>query len=225
MIKLTGVCKIYRQGDAKIHALDGIDLHIKKGEFVSIMGPSGSGKSTMLHIIGALDRQTKGKVVIKNIDMEKLSDSDRASFRLQEMGFVFQFYSLLPELNAMENVMLPGMLCKKSRAGCEEMAADSLERLGMGHRLRNYPHQLSGGEQQRVSIARALINKPEMLLADEPTASLDSKSALNVIGVFRSLSEQARQTAVLITHEENLGRMADRGVWLKDGIVDREKRF
>jgi len=225
MIKLRGVHKIYSDGDVRVHALRGIDMHIKKGDFVSVMGPSGSGKSTLLHIIGVLDTQTKGSVVIRDTDIAKLSDEERTSFRLKEIGFIFQFYSLLPELTALENTFIPHMLDGRSWEECIENAKQILAKLGLGKRLSNYPHQLSGGEQQRISIARALINKPELLLADEPTASLDSKSAMNVINILRQLNEEISQTIVLITHEENLGRMADHGIWLKDGLIVKEKRF
>lgn len=225
MIRLKNVQKIYGHGDVRVHALNGVNLHIKKGEFVSIMGPSGSGKSTMLHLIGVLDKQTSGNILIKNTDVARLSDEERTGFRLKEIGFVFQFYSLLPELTALENTFIPHMLYGKSSEQCVKGAKDILTKLGLGERLNNYPHQLSGGEQQRVSIARALINKPEILLADEPTASLDTKSAMNVINILRKLNEEVRQTIVLITHEEDLGRVADRGIWLKDGRIEREKKF
>ncbi|MDI6721566.1 MAG: ABC transporter ATP-binding protein [Candidatus Aenigmarchaeota archaeon] len=224
MIRIEGVHKTYGDG-VRVHALSGVDLHIKKGEFVSIMGPSGSGKSTLLHLIGVLDRQTEGVITLKGADIGKMSDEERTGFRLKEIGFVFQFYSLLPELTALENAFIPAMLYGKNAHECIENAKELLIKLGIGERLNNYPHQLSGGEQQRVSIARALINRPELLLADEPTASLDSKSALNVINILRRLNEEISQTIVLITHEENLGRMADRGIWLKDGQIDKEKSF
>lgn len=225
MIKLKGVEKVYTLGAVKVHALKGVDLTVKKGEFVSIMGPSGSGKSTMLHLIGVLDRQTTGSVMIKDTDVAKLTDEQRTYFRLKEIGFVFQFYSLLPELNALENTFLPGMLNGYNQTKRINEATASLTRLGLAERLHNYPHQLSGGEQQRVGIARALINKPEILLADEPTASLDTKSALNVIETFRKLNRELKQTIVLITHEPSLGALADRGVWLRDGEIDKEKTF
>ncbi len=225
MIKLKGVSKTYNMGDVEVHALSGIDFHVKKGEFVSIMGPSGSGKSTMLHLIGVLDKQTKGTLVINNKDVSKLNDEERTDFRLKNLGFIFQFYSLLPELNALENTFIPNLLSGKNFEQCIKNAQANLVKLGLGERLKNYPHQLSGGEQQRVSIARALINKPEILLADEPTASLDSKSSNNVINIFKQLNEEIKQTIVLITHEEDLGKKADRGIWLKDGVIDKEKRF
>ncbi len=225
MIKLHNVHRTYKLGTQSIRALDGIDLHIKKGEFVSIMGPSGSGKSTLLHLVGVLDKQSKGSVMIKNTDVAKLSDEERTTFRLNNIGFVFQFYSLLPELNAIENTFIPAVLAGRRSEESLENSKQILEKLGLGQRLHNYPHQLSGGEQQRVGIARAMVNKPEILLTDEPTASLDSKSGTNVINTFRKLNEETRQTVVLITHEESLGRMANRGIWLKDGKIDKEKDF
>ncbi|MBI2232800.1 MAG: ABC transporter ATP-binding protein [Candidatus Aenigmarchaeota archaeon] len=225
MIKLKDVHRVYSMGDLKIHALNGVDLHIKKGDFISVMGPSGSGKSTLLHLIGVLDKQSKGSVMIKDTDVAKLSDEERTTFRLRNIGFVFQFYSLLPELNAIENIFVPAVLGGQSSDESMKVSKQMLEKLGLGQRLHNYPHQLSGGEQQRVGIARALVNKPEILLADEPTASLDSKSGENVINTFRKLSEEAKKTVVLITHEESLGKMANKGVWLKDGKIDKEKDF
>lgn len=225
MIKIQNVKKIYGMGEVKVHALNGVDIHIKKGEFVSIMGASGSGKSTLLHLIGVLDKQTSGNIILKNTDVSKLSDEQRTLFRLSNIGFVFQFYSLLPELNALENAFLPNMLIGKDMETCIENGKEVMKKLGLEHRLKNYPNQLSGGEQQRVTIARALINNPEILLADEPTAALDSKTALNVIDIFRKLNHDSKQTVVLITHEQSLGKMADRGIWLKDGVIEKEKSF
>jgi putative ABC transport system ATP-binding protein len=227
MIKLEKVSKIYFQGEIKIHALKNIDLHIKKGDFISIMGPSGSGKSTMLHLAGVLDHQTSGNIIINGVNVAKMSDEKRTEFRLSEIGFVFQFYSLLPELNAIENVFLPSMLYKKTGVTKESRARakELLEKLGLGERLYNYPHQLSGGEQQRVTIARALINSPKIILADEPTAALDSKNAVNVINVLKKLNEETNQTIVLITHEEYLGKQAQNGIWLKDGVIEKESSF
>ena len=225
MIKLENVQKVYGLGSVKVRALDGVSLHIKKGEFVSIMGPSGSGKSTMLHLVGVLDHQTEGRIMIKNVDVASLTEEQRTAFRLKEIGFVFQFYSLLPELNALENVFVPRLLSGTSFDAARKNAAAVLTSLGLKDRMLNYPHQLSGGEQQRVSVARALVNRPEILLADEPTAALDSKTGQHVIETFQRLNDESSQTIVLITHEEELGRQADRGIWLKDGRIDKEKRF
>lgn len=225
MIRLKDVHRVYDMGDVKVNALKGVDMHVKKGEFVSIMGPSGSGKSTLLHLIGVIDRQTKGDVLIKDVDVKSLSDDKRTEFRLREIGFVFQFYSLLPELTAIENTFLPNMIYGKKTEEYKKRGKELLEKMGLSQRLSHYPHQLSGGEQQRVSIARAIINKPEILLADEPTAALDTKTALNVVKILRDLNKEINQTVVLITHEESLGKMADRGIWLKDGLIEKEKSF
>lgn len=225
MIKLKNVHKIYQLGKLQVPALRGVDLHVKKGEFVSIMGPSGSGKSTMLHLIGVLDHQTKGDVVIKGTDATKLSEEEKTRFRLKEIGFVFQFYSLLPELTALENVFIPQMLIGKNAEACRKNSEEVMKKLGLGERLHNYPNQLSGGEQQRVSIARALVNRPEILLADEPTAALDTKTGMNVVQTFKKLCEEINQTVVLITHEEEYGKMADRAIYLRDGLIEKEKRF
>ena len=225
IIEMKGVHKVYKLGSVNVNALNGVDFSVKKGEFVSIMGPSGSGKSTMLHLIGLLDDITKGGLKVKDKDTTKMSEHMRTQFRLKEFGFVFQFYSLLPELTAIENVYIPQMLLGVKNHELQENAMEVMNMLGIGERTANYPHQLSGGEQQRVGIARAIVNKPEILLADEPTASLDSKSAANVFNAFRELSEKLNQTIVVITHEEALGALADRGVWLKDGEIVKEKKF
>ncbi len=225
IIEMKNVYKIYDMGAVKVNALNGVDLNVKKGEFISIMGPSGSGKSTMLHIMGVLDDPTKGELRIRGHDIHKMNDEEKTKFRLKELGFVFQFYSLLPELNAMENVFIPQMLAGKSDEVMRKNAQEVMNILGIGQRTENFPSQLSGGEQQRVGIARAIVNKPEILLADEPTAALDSKSALNVFHALRELNEKVNQTIIVITHEEALGAKADRGVWLKDGEIVREKNF
>lgn len=225
IIEMKGVHKVYGMGELKVHALRGVDFSVKKGEFVSIMGPSGSGKSTMLHVMGMLDNPTKGSIKIKGVDVVNMRDDDKADFRLSELGFIFQFYSLLPELKSIENVFLPSMLAGGSFRNLGSKAMEMLTILGLDQRTENYPHQLSGGEQQRVSIARALINRPEILLGDEPTAALDSKNADNVFETFRKLNDEMKQTIVLITHEEQLGAKADRGVWLKDGEIVKERNF
>ena len=225
IIEMKDVHKIYKLGSVNVSALNGVDLSVKKGEFVSIMGPSGSGKSTMLHLIGLLDDITKGSLNVKEKDTTKMSEQMKTQFRLKEFGFVFQFYSLLPELTAIENVYIPQMLLGKKNHELQSNATEVMKMLGLGERTTNYPHQLSGGEQQRVGIARAIVNKPELLLADEPTASLDSKSAINVFNAFRELNEKLSQTIIVITHEEALGALADRGVWLKDGEIVKEKKF
>jgi ABC-type lipoprotein export system ATPase subunit len=225
IIEMKEIYKIYRMGETTVNALNGVDFRVKKGEFVSVMGPSGSGKSTLLHIVGVLDDPTRGELRIRGHDIHKMNDEQKTKFRLKELGFVFQFYSLLPELNAIENVFIPQMLAGKDDATMRRNANEVMKVLGIDNRTLNLPSQLSGGEQQRVGIARAIVNKPEILLADEPTAALDSKSALNVFRAFRELCEKINQTIVIITHEESLGAKADRGVWLKDGEIVKEKTF
>ncbi|HLD39373.1 MAG TPA: ABC transporter ATP-binding protein [archaeon] len=225
IIEMDGVHRVYKTGELEVKALNGIDFTAKKGEFISIMGPSGSGKSTMMHMIGLLDDITKGQIKIKNINVSKMSEKMKTDFRLRELGFVFQFYSLLPELTAIENVYIPLMLLGKKNHELKSSAMNVLEMLGIEERANNYPHQLSGGEQQRVGIARAIVNNPEILLADEPTASLDSKSAATVFQAFRQLNEKLKQTIIVVTHEEALGAKADRGIWLKDGVIVKEKKF
>ena len=225
IIELKNAQKIYGKGGLQVAALNGVDFSMKKGEFVSIMGPSGSGKSTMLHLIGVLDDLTKGSLHIKGHNIIAMSNSQKTDFRLTELGFVFQFYSLLPELTAVENVYIPQMLMGKKMHELKENSMEMLKLLGIEQRANNYPHQLSGGEQQRVSIARALVNKPEILLADEPTAALDSKNAMHVFDELRNLNENLKQTILIVTHEESLGAKADRGIWLKDGVIAKEKTF
>ena len=225
IIQMKEVQKVYRLGEVKVNALNGIDLSVKKGEFISVMGPSGSGKSTMLHLIGLLDDITKGSLKVRGTDISKMTEDTKTKFRLKEFGFVFQFYSLLPELTAAENIYIPQMLLGVRNHELQSNAVEVMKMLGVEERTNNYPHQLSGGEQQRVGIARAIVNKPEILLADEPTASLDSKSALNVFHAFRELNEKMGQTIIVITHEEALGALADRGIWLKDGQIVKEKKF
>ncbi len=224
MIDLRDVHKIYQLGEIRVPALRGVDFRVKKGEFVSVMGRSGSGKSTLLHIAGILDRQTQGSVRVDNTDVAALSEHRRTLFRLEHIGFIFQFYSLLPELTAVENAILPQLLLGKSQEDATKKARELLDRLGIGQRLANYPHQLSGGEQQRVAVARALINEPKIIFADEPTAALDSVSAKTVIDTFQRLHKEG-QTVVMITHEESLGSEAERGVWLQDGKIIKEKKF
>ncbi len=225
IIEVKDMHKTFGMGDVKVTALNGVDLTVKKGEFVSVMGPSGSGKSTLLHLIGLLDTITKGELKIKGKDVVSMSDSERTEFRLTELGFVFQFYSLLPELTAIENVYIPQMLLGEKNQAIQKNSLEVLDLLGIGGRKNNYPHQLSGGEQQRVSIARGIVNKPEILLADEPTAALDSKNAAHVFETFRHLTDKMNQTIIVVTHEEALGAMADRGIWLKDGKIVKEKHF
>ena len=201
-------------GKVEVQALRGIDIMIKKGEFVALMGPSGSGKSTLLNMIGLLDTPTSGGIVIDGIEVSTLDDNQRADFRLRKMGFVFQFFSLLKELNSLENVALPMIMDDRKY----DRASSLLELVGIGDRLDHSPSELSGGQQQRVAIARALANEPAILLADEPTANLDTESSNQIVELFRELNEKG-QTIVMVTHEPELGEKADRIIRIKDGKV------
>ncbi len=212
MLELEGVKKIYYMGNIEVPALRGVDLNIDSGEFVAIMGPSGSGKSTMLNMLGLLDSPTSGKIVIDGVDVSLLDENGRADFRLRKLGFVFQFFSLLMELKTVENVALPMIMDERKF----DRAAVLLDLVGMGDRLEHYPSELSGGQQQRVAIARALANEPAILLADEPTANLDTESSNQIVDLFRELNNNG-QTIIMVTHEPDIGAKADRIIRLKDG--------
>lgn len=219
MIETKNLVKIYEMGKVTVHALKGINISVDKGEFVSVMGPSGSGKSTLLHLIGLLDEPTSGEVVIDGFNASKLTDVEKTRFRLTKIGFVFQFYNLIPELTALENITLLTLLLNKTQRECETKSEELLKVVGLSHRAGHLPSELSGGEQQRISIARALVNEPVLLLADEPTGNLDSKSAKEVVGLFRKLNKELNQTIIMVTHEEELGQQADRIIALRDGLL------
>lgn len=221
MIKVKNLQKIYGRGQIATHALKGIDLEVKTGEFVAIMGRSGSGKSTLLHILGLLDMPTDGEIYIENEDVLKLSEGQRARFRLEELGYVFQEYSLIGEMTILENVYLPA-LCLDKENKYRTRAVEMLETVGLGERLSHYPNEVSGGEQQRAAIARALINRPKILFADEPTASLDAASAKVVLDLFRKLNKDLGQTIVMVTHEPEDEKYVERVIWLKDGLIEKE---
>ncbi len=218
MIKVNNLQKVYGQGVAAVHALNGINMEVQPGEFVAIMGRSGSGKSTLLHILGLLDMPTGGEIYIEDEEVLKLSEKERARFRLEELGYVFQEYSLLGEMTILENVYLPA-LCLGRENNYRKRASEMLEIVGLGERLKHYPNEVSGGEQQRAAIARALINKPKILFADEPTASLDAASAKVVLELFRRLNKDLKQTIIMVTHEPEDEKYVDRVIWLKDGLV------
>ncbi len=217
LIEIKELQKMYLMGKIEVPALRNINLTIEKGEFVAIMGPSGSGKSTLLNMIGMLDIPTSGEIIINGIATSAMREKQRAEFRLKRIGFTFQFFSLLMELTALENVMLPMMMSGENN---KDRALILLKIVGMEERAMHMPNELSGGEQQRVAIARALVNKPMLLLADEPTANLDTKSAEQVVNLMRKLNKEINQTIVLVTHESELGRKANRIIWLKDGMVE-----
>jgi putative ABC transport system ATP-binding protein len=214
LIELSDVEKIYYMGKIEVPALRGVDLNIEKGEFVALMGASGSGKSTLLNLIGLLDTPTSGRIIIDGIDVSSLNENERADFRLKKLGFVFQFFSLLMELDALENVALPMIMNEQSY----DRASSLLEVVGISERAAHFPSELSGGQQQRVAIARALANEPAILLADEPTANLDTESSNQIVGLFGELNDSG-QTIIMVTHEPELGEKADRIIRIKDGKV------
>ena len=217
MIQVENVHKSF----GKLEVLKGIDLNIKKGEIVSIVGASGAGKTTLLHIIGTLEKFNKGKLTINNEDVNSLSDKRISSFRNKNIGFVFQFHHLLPEFNALENVCIPAFIAKEGKKDAEKRAKELLDFLNLTERIDHKPSELSGGEQQRVAVARALINNPGVLLADEPSGNLDSSSAKELHKLFFSLREKFNQTFVIVTHNEELANMADRKLEMKDGVILR----
>jgi putative ABC transport system ATP-binding protein len=219
-IALENVHKTYWMGETEVRALDGVTLQVQPGEYCAIMGASGSGKSTAMNVIGCLDRPTTGTYLLDGTDVAQLDDPQLAAVRNQKIGFVFQQYFLLPHLNALENVMLPLTYAQVSRAERQERAKAALDRVQMGHRLRNRPHELSGGQQQRVAIARAVVTAPKILLADEPTGALDSKTTAEVLDLFGELNGGGL-TLVVVTHEVEVARHARRILWFQDGKVAR----
>ena len=222
MIRVNNLSKIYGQGQAATHALKSIIMEVKAGEFVAIMGRSGSGKSTLLHLLGLLDRPTSGEIYIDDKNVLKLSEEERTVFRLARLGYVFQEYSLVPEMTILENVYLPA-LCMSKDHNYRKRAATILEIVGMGARMHHYPYEVSGGEQQRAAIARALVNQPSILFADEPTASLDAVSARVILDLFKQLNQELQQTIVMVTHEQEDRKYVDRVIWLKDGEIEQRE--
>ena len=218
MIELKRVYKIYKLGDSYIYALKNINLHISKGEFVAVMGPSGSGKSTLLHLIGCLDKPTKGDVIIMGKNTREMNDNELAELRKNKIGFVFQQYYLFPNLTAMENVEIPMIFSNISINKRREKAMELLKKVGLEHRAHHLPSKLSGGEQQRVAIARALANNPDIILADEPTGSLDAKSAEIVMDILKNLNEEGK-TIIVVTHDPKVVSYAERIILLLNGKI------
>jgi len=218
MIKAKKIHKFY--GDLEV--LKGVDLHIKQGEVVSIVGPSGAGKTTLLQILGTLDKpanKANVSLLINNVDILSLSDNELSKFRNQNIGFIFQFHQLLPEFTALENVCIPGFIANRSKDKVEAEAKEILEFLGLSHRINHKPNELSGGEQQRVAVARALINKPKVIFADEPSGNLDTASAKNLHELFFTLRDKFNQTFVIVTHNQELADMTDRKLSMLDGVL------
>ena len=217
ILQTKNLRKIYGAGDTEVRALDGVNLTVEKGEFVAVVGTSGSGKSTLLHMLGGLDRPTSGTVTVDGREIFALKDEELTIFRRRKIGFVFQNYNLVPVLNVYENIVLPIQL--DGRAEDKDYVDQIIETLGLEKKLRNLPNNLSGGQQQRVAIARALAAKPAILLADEPTGNLDSKTSQDVMGLLKVTSQRFAQTIVMITHNEEIAQMADRIVRIEDGRI------
>ena len=215
MIEAKNIHKSY----SNLHVLKGVDLSIKKGEIVSIVGASGAGKSTFLQILGTLDKADQGNIVFNEKDISSFGKKELAKFRNQNIGFVFQFHHLLPEFNALENVCIPGYIANRKKKEVEEFAKDLLNQLGLKDRLNHKPNELSGGEQQRVSVARALINNPLLVLADEPSGNLDSKNAEELHNIFLNLKSEFNQSFIIVTHNEKLAELADRKLVMSDGKI------
>jgi lipoprotein-releasing system ATP-binding protein len=217
MLRATKIEKSY----GSLAVLKGIDLEIHKGEIVAIVGASGAGKSTLLHILGTLDHPDKGKVFIHDKDVFGQSSKGLAAFRNKSLGFVFQFHNLLPEFSALENVMIPGLIGNKDERKIKKRGQELLTMLGLADRLNHKPSELSGGEQQRTAVARAMINAPDLILADEPSGNLDSKNAEDLHALFLQLRKETGQTFIVVTHNEHLSELADRRIELKDGIIKK----
>ncbi len=217
MISLTGITKIYKVGNQRVAALNGVDLEIADGEFLSIMGPSGSGKSTLMNIIGCLDRQTEGDYLLDNVSVARLGDNQLAMLRNRRLGFVFQSFNLLPRMSAIDQVALP--LLYRGATNRKRAAAAALKLVGLSDRMNHKPTQLSGGQQQRVAIARSLVTRPSIILADEPTGALDSKTSMDVMAVFRSLNQELGITIAFVTHEHIVADYTHRIISLLDGKI------
>lgn len=219
MLEAVNLHKTYDHLANTLHILKGIDLRIPQGEVLAIVGPSGAGKSTLLHMLGGLDRPTDGKVILAGQDLYQLNDWERSSLRNKMVGFVFQFYHLLPELTALDNVVLPAMIKANVRnpRSFETKGLDLLDRVGLSERASHKPNQLSGGEQQRVAIARALINDPKIVFCDEPTGNLDSESGAEIVELLMTLNKKNEQTLIIVTHDEDIAKLAERIVHIRDG--------
>src|SRR5436190_10980454 len=224
VIQLEHIHKTYTMGDVEVHALRGVSLTVREGEFVAIMGASGSGKSTTMNIIGCLDQPTRGQYVLDGQDVSKMSKDERADIRCQKIGFVFQGFNLLTRTSALENVELPMLYAGVGTAERDERALEALAAVGLAGREQNHPNQLSGGQQQRVAVARALVNNPALILADEPTGNLDSRTSVEVMEIFQRLNRERGITLVLVTHESDIAQYAQRVIVFKDGKIKKDYR-
>ncbi len=223
VLSVENVSKVYKSGSITVKALEHISFSLEKGEFAAIVGPSGSGKSTLMNVLGTIDKPTGGEIYIDGVAVSKMSGNELADFRNKKLGFVFQSFNLIKGLDAEKNVELPLMVTNLSSAERKKRADELLVGLGLGHRLKNKPYQLSGGEQQRVAVARALVNKPAMLLADEPTGNLASQQSNEVIKILRRISEEDGVTVVMVTHNMDLTKHCDRILHIKDGKLEQNR--
>lgn len=221
IIKLSNIAKEYKIGTEEIHALRSVSLEIFKNEYVALMGPSGSGKSTLMNILGCLDSPSNGEYILNDLAVAKMLDNDLAEVRNKEIGFVFQSFNLLPRSTALDNVILPLIYAGYDKADRIKRGKEVLEQVGLGDRILHRPNELSGGQRQRVAIARALVNNPAIILADEPTGNLDSKTSVEIMGLFEEIHKNGN-TIILVTHEEDIAQHAHRIVRLKDGVVERD---
>ncbi len=219
MIEIFDLSKIYHMGEVEVRALSGLSMKIDKGEFVSVMGPSGSGKTTLLNMIGALDNPTHGAVYVNGINIAHMDDTQQTNLRLRNIGFIFQFYNLVPVLTAYENVELPLVFAEKPEKERRENVTKFLEVVGLGKRMDHLPAELSGGEQQRVAIARSLSNEPSLVIADEPTGELDTKMGREIVDLLRDLNKELNQTILMVSHDPAIGRLADRLLKMRDGTI------
>ncbi len=224
MMELRAVTKVYTQGTRTVQAVRGVSMLVEAGEFVSIMGPSGSGKSTLMHLLAALDTPTSGQALFDGKDLASMSDGERSRLRRTRIGFIFQFFNLLPTLSAAENVALPLLLGGTRRAAALKEAAASMERVGLAHRAEHYPDEMSGGEMQRVAVARALVTRPDAIVCDEPTGNLDSQNSAEILRLLRSLPEPGKRSVVMVTHDRGAADHGDRLVVIRDGLVHGEER-
>lgn len=221
IIETSDISRIYRMGGETIHALKSISIHVHKGEYVAFMGPSGSGKSTLMNIIGCLDTPSSGKYILNNNDVSDLSESELADIRNKEIGFVFQTFNLLPRATSLENVALPLIYAGYGKSEREDRAQATLESVGLGDRSKHKPNELSGGQRQRVAIARALVNNPSIILADEPTGNLDSKTSYDIMNLFQELHNRGN-TIIMVTHEDDIAHYSHRIIRLRDGLIESD---
>jgi len=221
LIQIRNITRVYDMGEEKLYALRGVDLDIEKNEYIAIMGPSGSGKSTLMNIIGCLDTPTSGDYILNGKDVHEMDDDELAAIRNKEIGFVFQTFNLLPRSDSLHNVELPLIYSGVSRAERIKRAEDALTNVGLADRMKHKPNELSGGQRQRVSVARALVNNPSLILADEPTGNLDTKTGEEIMGLFRELNEKGN-TIIIVTHEEDIAKHANRIVKIRDGMIESD---